>query len=566
MKIRIEQLNPTVGDLAGNKSLILNALQQAQKDGIELLILPEMTVTGYPVEDLLEEAAFRQKCYQTNREIVESTGKTALLFGSITQNDGEFGRKMYNSALLAQDQKVLDTVHKTLLPTYDIFDDLRYFEPNREFRCIDFKGLKLGVTICEDIWYNENEIQYHTYPVNPARELKNLGADVIINISASPYTNTKHQNRVKMLQNHARNLSLPLLYSNQVGAHTDVIFDGDSMAITKSGDVVARTEPFWPDSTDVVLNAEDGSVESINKNEKQPIYPGLKQERQLEAIKLGLRDYIRKTGVTDQVLFGLSGGIDSAVGCALAVEALSPDQVKAITLPAEFSSEGSVTDSQKLAENLGIELFEVPIRSIFEDYRSALKPVFEDNTFGVTEENLQSRIRGTILMAYANKTNSFLIATGNKSEYAVGYATLYGDMNGALSLIGDLYKTEVYEMAKWLNSSYYRSEVIPEAIINKAPSAELRPGQKDSDSLPDYAILDAILYQYLELQKGRSELIDEGFDEKVVDRILRLVDYNEFKRNQAVPILKLGSKSFGSGRRWPIVQKWTANRGNFENQ
>jgi NAD+ synthase (glutamine-hydrolysing) len=566
MKIRIEQLNPTVGDLAGNKSLILNALKQAEKDGIELLILPEMTVTGYPVEDLLEEAAFRQNCYQINREIVELTGKTALLFGSITQNNGEFGRKMYNSALLAQDQKFLDTVHKTLLPTYDIFDDLRYFEPNREFRCIDFKGLKLGVTICEDIWYNENEIQYHTYPVNPAREIKNLGADVIINISASPYTNTKHQNRVKMLQNHARNLNLPLLYSNQVGAHTDVIFDGDSMAITKSGDVVARTEPFQANFTDVVLNAEDGSVESIKKNEKQPIYPGLKQERQLEAIKLGLRDYIRKTGVTDQVLFGLSGGIDSAVGCALAVEALSPDQVKAITLPAEFSSEGSVTDSQKLAENLGIELFEVPIQSIFENYRSALKPVFEDNTFGVTEENLQSRIRGTILMAYANKTNSFLIATGNKSEYAVGYATLYGDMNGALSLIGDLYKTEVYEMAKWLNSSYYRNEVIPEAIINKAPSAELRPDQKDSDSLPDYEILDAILYQYLELQKGRSELIDEGFDGKVVDRILRLVDYNEFKRNQAVPILKLGSKSFGSGRRWPIVQKWTANRGNFENQ
>jgi len=560
MRIRIEQLNPTVGDLAGNKSLILGALKRAEKSGAELLILPEMGVTGYPVEDLLEESSFREKCYSVNREIVETTGKTAILFGSITPNDGGYGRKMYNSALLAQNGKLLGTTHKTLLPTYDIFDDLRYFEPNEEFHCLEFGGIKLGVTICEDIWYNENEVQYHTYSVNPALELKKLDADVIINVSASPYTNTKHQNRVRMLQNHAKNLSLPLLYSNQVGAHTDVIFDGDSMAIDREGRVVAKTKPFEPDFTDVLLNIDGGIVEPIQDDIEQPIYPGIKQERQFEAIKLGLRDYMNKTGAADQVVFGLSGGIDSALGCVLAVEALPPEKVKAITLPTEFSSEGSVTDSHKLAENLGIELFEVPIQNIFENYRSALEPVFNDNTFGTAEENLQSRIRGTILMAYANKFNSFLIATGNKSEYAVGYATLYGDMNGALSLIGDLYKTEVYEMAKWLNTSYYRKEIIPESIITKAPSAELRPNQKDSDSLPDYETLDSLLYQYIELQKGRSELIEEGFDGKTVDKILRLVDYNEFKRNQAVPILKLNSKSFGSGRRWPIVQKWTANR------
>jgi NAD+ synthetase len=339
-----------------------------------------------------------------------------------------------------------------------------------------------------------------------------------------------------------------------------VVFDGDSMAIERTGEVAAKTKPFHPDYTDVILNAENGAVKPAQEDKNQPIYPGNKQERQFEAIKLGLRDYIKKTGAADHVVFGLSGGIDSALGCALAVEALSPEKVKAITLPTEFSSEGSITDSQKLAENLGIELFEVPIQTLFEEYRSALNPVFKDSTFGVAEENLQSRIRGTILMAYANKFNSFLIATGNKSEYAVGYATLYGDMNGALSLIGDLYKTEVYEMAKWLNSSYYRKEVIPESIITKSPSAELRPGQKDSDSLPDYETLDALLYQYVELQKGKSELIDEGFEESMIDKILRLVDYNEFKRNQAVPILKLSSKSFGSGRRWPIVQKWTANR------
>jgi len=560
MKIRVEQLNPTVGDLTVNKSLILEALQRAEKDGADLLILPEMTVTGYPVEDLLEEKSFRDACYRVNRDIIESIGKTALLFGSITPNESDYGRKMFNSALLAHKGTMLGTVHKTLLPTYDIFDDLRYFEPNEEFHCLEFDGVKLGVTICEDIWYNENEVQYHTYSVNPALELKKLGADVIINVSASPYTNTKHQNRVRMLQNHAKNLDLPLLYSNQVGAHTDVVFDGDSMAIDRTGEVAASTKPFQPDFTDVVLDSENRNVKPAQKNKKQPIYPGNKQERQFEAIKLGLRDYMEKTGAADHVVFGLSGGIDSALGCTLAVEALSAEKVKAITLPTEFSSEGSITDSQKLAENLGIELFEVPIQTIFEDYRSALKPVFKDSTFGVAEENLQSRIRGTILMAYANKFNSFLIATGNKSEYAVGYATLYGDMNGALSLIGDLYKTEVYEMAKWLNSSYYLKEVIPESIITKAPSAELRPDQKDSDSLPDYETLDALLYQYLELQKGKAELIEEGFEESMVDKILRLVDYNEFKRNQAVPILKLSSKSFGSGRRWPIVQKWTADR------
>lgn len=560
MKIRIEQLNPTIGDLDGNKSLILSALEKAEKAGVDLLILPEMTLTGYPTQDLLEERGFRERCYQLNDEIVASTQSTALLFGSITPSRKKFGRKMFNSALLARNGDLLGTVHKTLLPTYDIFDDLRYFEPNDEFSCLELDGIKLGVTICEDIWYNENEVQYHTYEVNPAEELKKAGADVIINVSASPYTNSKHQNREKMLQNHTRKLNLPLLYSNQVGAHTNIIFDGDSMAIDSGGNVIARTEPFEPSFTDVLLDEVSGEVTPLDQSAGSVIYPGLKAERQFSAIRLGLRDYIRKTGVTENVVFGLSGGIDSAVGCALAVEALSPNRVKAITLPAEFSSEGSVSDSKELADNLGIELFEIPIHDIFEDFRAALAPVFKDSSFGVAEENLQSRIRGTILMSYANKFNSFLIATGNKSEYAVGYATLYGDMNGALSLIGDLYKTEVYEMAKWLNSSYYRREVIPEAIITKAPSAELRFDQVDSDSLPDYYILDRLLYQYIELQKSKPELIDDGFDAQMVDRILKLVDYNEFKRNQAVPILKLSSKSFGSGRRWPIVQRWTSNR------
>lgn len=560
MQIRIEQLNPTVGDFSGNKKLILDALQRAEENGADLLILPEMTVTGYPVQDLLENRVFREACYRVNREIIEATRNTALLFGSIAPNESGYGRKMYNGAFLAQEGKLTGTVFKTLLPTYDIFDDLRYFEPNDQFECMELHGIKLGVTICEDIWYNENEFQYHTYRLNPASELKKAGAQAIINISASPYTNSKHQNRVKMLQNHAKTLHLPVFYSNQVGAQTDVIFDGDSMAITETGEVVAKTKPFEPDYTDIEWDPASGSIVPPEKIEHQPNYPASKQERQFEAIKMGLRDYIHKTGLTDQVVMGLSGGIDSAVVCALAVESLSPGNVKAISMPSQFSSEGSVRDAHTLAENLGIELFDIPVQDIFNEFENSLQPLFEGREFGTAEENLQSRIRGTLLMAYANKFNSFLLATGNKSEFAVGYATLYGDMNGALSLIGDLYKTEVYDLAEWLNSEYYKKEMIPESIISKPPSAELRPDQKDSDSLPDYELLDDLLYHYIELKKGKSDLVAGGFDKDLTEHITKLVDINEFKRFQAVPILKMSSKSFGSGRRWPIVQKWTVNQ------
>jgi NAD+ synthetase len=461
---------------------------------------------------------------------------------------------MYNSALLAKKGELLGVTHKTLLPTYDIFDDLRYFEPNTEFKCLELDGVKLGVTICEDIWYNENEVQYHTYAIDPAEEQKKAGARCIINISASPYTNSKHQNRVAMLRNHARRLKLPVFYSNQVGAHTDVIFDGDSLAVDADAELAATTKPFESSYADVDWDAASGEVNALS--EKQDFYPESKQERQFHAIRCGLRDYMSKTGFADGVVLGLSGGVDSALVCALAVEALGSENVKAITMPSEFSSEGSIADSQKLADNLGIELFELPIRELYESYNRTLEPLFGDLPFGVAEENLQSRIRGGLLMAYANKFNRFLLATGNKSEFAVGYATLYGDMNGALAIIGDLYKTEVYALCRWLNESYYKKEVIPEAIIAKDPSAELRPGQKDSDSLPDYEMLDKILFKYIEQQKSKKEICEDGFEEKIVEQVIRLVDNNEFKRFQAAPILKLASKSFGSGRRWPIVQQW----------
>lgn len=555
MKIRLEQLNPVIGDYSGNQSLIIQALRNAEKAGIDLLILPEMCVTGYPAQDLLEMSKFRNACYQVNRELVGLTNNTALLFGSITPNEEKFGRKMYNSAVLAKNGKALGVVHKTLLPTYDIFDDLRYFEPNNEFRCLELDGFRLGVTICEDIWYNENEVQYHTYEKDPALELKKEGADVIINISASPFTGTKHENRVQMIKNHAKNLGLPILYCNQVGAHTDVIFDGDTLAVANTGEMVTNTAAFEPSFTDLKLSSE-GSCKALLTKVGE-VYPDKGSARYFSAIKRGLKDYIKKTGITENVLFGLSGGIDSALVCALATETLGAEHIKAITMPTEFSSKGSVTDSQKLAKNLGIELIEIPIQPIFTSYREQLDPVFKDLQFGVAEENLQSRIRGSLLMTYANKFGYFLLPTGNKSEYSVGYATLYGDMNGALAIIGDLYKTEVYELSRWLNEVHYGKEMIPETILNKPPSAELRPDQKDSDSLPDYDVLDDILYHYIELQISLEKLVELGHSKDVVHKIVKLVDYNEFKRYQAAPILKLRSKSFGSGRRWPIVQSWT---------
>jgi NAD+ synthase (glutamine-hydrolysing) len=466
---------------------------------------------------------------------------------------------MYNSAILAKNGKQLGVACKTLLPTYDVFDDLRYFEPNHDFECLDLEGLQLGVTICEDIWYNQNEVQYHTYSVDPARILKQQGAQIIINISASPYTKSKHENREKMLRNHARKLGLPMLYSNQVGAHTEIIFDGDSMAVSASAEVIARTVPFQPSSVDVSWNQNTGDIKPVTEQKLSVVYPQSGPKRQFEAIKTGLRDYLEKTGISEKVILGLSGGIDSALVCVLAAETLGPDNVVAVTMPGEFSSQGSIEDSVKLAANLGVVLHQIGIQQTFDELENSLSPFFEGHPFDVAEENLQSRIRGTILMALANKFNYFLLATGNKSEYAVGYATLYGDMNGALAIIGDLYKTEVYGMCEWLNRDYYQKEIIPAAIIQKAPSAELRPGQKDSDSLPDYDVLDNILYRYIELQENPGRIISGGYPAEIVEKVIRLVDLNEFKRYQAAPILKLSSKSFGTGRRWPIVQRWTSN-------
>lgn len=562
MKVRLQQLNPVIGDIGGNVNTILHALAKANKDGIDLLILPELAVCGYPAMDLLERASFRDAAYRANAKIIESTGETGIIFGTITRNPSPYGRKCYNSALVAQNGKELARVHKTLLPTYDVFDDFRYFEPNKTFECVQFGGAYLGITICEDIWYNENDIQYHTYEVNPARVLAEKGAEVIINISASPFTKNKPTSREQMIREHVEELDLPVFYANQVGGNTELVYDGDSMVIKPGSEVVARMPLFEVGHIDVDWDLESGKVSNIGS--PPAAVPG-KSEGMFKALAFGLRDYLAKTGVAESVVVGLSGGIDSALAACIAVEALGNDRVVAVGMPSEFSSEESMTDAANLAKNLEIELLELPIHSVYKEFRKVLEPEFKDEPFGVAEENIQTRIRGVLLMAISNKFGHMMLNTGNKSELATGYCTLYGDMAGGLGVISDLYKSEVYEMANWLNRKHYAEEIIPKNIIEKEPSAELRPGQKDTDTLPPYDILDAILELYIEKQESPGAIIDMGFEEETVLSVVGMVDRNEYKRYQAVPGLKVSTKAFGTGRRWPIVQNWTKNQLKFEN-
>lgn len=556
LHIRLEQLNPTIGDLKGNRDLILDSIRKAEKDGIDVLILPELAVCGYPPMDLIERGVFRNLCYLINAEIVAASKTCTVIFGSLTPNETGTGRKCFNSAIVASNGVIQAQVHKALLPTYDVFDDLRYFEPGDTFEPVMIKGIPFGLTVCEDIWFNDNEIQYHTYSVNPAEILAQKGARAIINISASPFTKRKPVSRVGMLQKHARELNLPLFYVNQVGANTELIFDGDSLALAPDGYIVTRDERFVSTFVDVKYDSDKqklqaGEYADCERSAPNPI------ETMFHALILGVRDYLRKSKLGEKVVLGLSGGIDSALVAAIAAEAVGSDNVLAITMPSQYSSTGSVTDSEKLAENLGIELMNISIKPVFDAYLDQLSGAFDGTEPNVAEENLQSRTRGDLLMAISNKFGHMLLNTGNKSETAVGYCTLYGDMAGGLGVISDLYKTEVYEMCRWLNEEFYQKEVIPNSIIEKEPSAELRPDQKDSDSLPDYGTLDSILQYYLEEQASREEIIARGFEESLVDRVLSLVDRTEHKRYQAAPGLKLSAKAFGVGRRWPIVQQWT---------
>lgn len=556
MKIRLEQLNPTIGDIEGNVSLMSEAISRARQDDVDLLVMPELVVCGYIPMDLLERPAFLEAIYDANRQILEMAGEMAVLFGSVTANDSDYGRKCYNSALLVQDRQTLATVRKTLLPTYDVYDELRYFEQNKSFECVAFKGTKIGITVCEDIWHNF-KLPYITYQTHPTEELVDRGAQAIFNISASPYTHKKPVHREQMLQERAQNLEVPIFYTNQVGGNTELIYDGDSMALNSKAEVVARAPLFKPAFIDTRWDPAARMVTPVGR--KTVAVPS-KIERAFHALVLGLRDYLQKTEVAEKVVVGLSGGIDSALVSTIAAEALGAENVVGITMPSEFSSEGSISDSQRLANNLGISLHHLAIKDIYNQFEDTLSPLFSDTGFGVAEENLQPRIRSTLLMAFSNKFNYMLLNTGNKSELAVGYCTLYGDMAGGLGIITDLYKTDVYKMAHWLNNEYFQREVIPKDILEKPPSAELRPDQKDTDSLPDYDRLDSILKAYIEEQLSDEEISARGFDRELVSHITAMVDRMEYKRYQAVPGLKVSAKAFGMGRRWPLVQRWTENR------
>lgn len=553
MKIRVQQLNPTIGDLQGNTAAIIAAMSEAEEASADLLILPELCTCGYPPEDLLERKAFRERIARANDQIVGVSGDTAVIFGTVASNPGT-GRPCYNVALMAHKGRQVAQVNKALLPTYDVFDEDRYFERAREFSCVEWQGLKMGVTVCEDIWANNSRVQYHTYALDPVQALISKGAELIINISASPFTDTKCEERLRMLKGHAERTGKPVFYANQAGGNTGLISDGDSMVLDAAGNIVARAALFEEDYIDVRYS--DGSVEPWDPSPVHPVPD--RTERIFEALKRGLKDYMRKTGVTDQVVLGLSGGIDSALVACIAADALGSENVMGIAMPSEFSSDHSISDARRLAENLGIEFHQLPIKSLYGQYLDTLEPLFEDTGFGVAEENLQSRSRGVLLMAVANKFNRFVLNTGNKSELATGYCTLYGDMNGAVAVIGDLYKTEVYELSRWLNQTHYGREVIPQSVMEKPPSAELRPDQKDSDSLPEYDKLDTILKLYIEEQCSVGEIADQGFGEKMVQRIIRLVDSSEYKRYQAPPVLKIHAKSFGPGRRWPLVNGWSS--------
>ncbi|HEX9160773.1 MAG TPA: NAD+ synthase [Thermoanaerobaculia bacterium] len=542
MKIYIGQINPTVGALSSNADLIHRAYRDGVSAGADVVMVPELAVTGYPPLDLLDREIFINAALEVRDALARETGKTALIFGSITRNQSWCGKPLHNTAILAQNGRILLEQHKSLLPTYDVFDELRYFEPARHVSAVDLNGTCVGISICEDFWFDDQILGSKLYCDNPVDQLARQGAKLFLNISASPFNAGKRMSRYELFSRIAQRYDAPLVYVNQVGGNDELLFDGSSIVINAAGETVFCAPAFEDHASLVRLDGPPcESVLALPDDEE--IGRGL---------ILGLRDYIRKCGFKD-VVVGLSGGIDSAVTAAIAVEALGPKHVTGIAMPSQFSSQGSIDDARDLAGNLGIAFHVVPIAGIYQPYESAIDKLFGDHQFDGTNENVQARIRGNILMAWSNRTGAMVVSTGNKSELAVGYCTLYGDMAGGLALLGDVYKTMVYRVAKWLNRD---GEVIPQSSITKPPSAELRPNQTDQDTLPPYEVLDAILKLYIEEWKEVDEIVAAGYEQRLVERILKLVDTNEFKRRQAAPTIRVSSKAFGSGRQMPIAQRW----------
>ncbi len=544
MKVGLAQINPTVGDLGGNHAKILEGYRRGIEAGVELVMFPELAITGYPPRDLLLKKSFIADNLAVLEQLAAETGKTALMTGYVGENGRRPGRGLTNSVALLQGGKIAATRVKSLLPTYDVFDEDRYFEPALENLPVDLGGEKIGLTICEDIWNDEDFWPERRYQHNPPVELAAAGARILFNVSASPWCVGKEETRFHMLQSMAAKSARPVLFCNQTGGNDELVFDGGSLAFNGAGELIAQGRAF----------AEDFIVVDTESTPPVPHVRQVDEENVYHALVLGLRDYLYKCGFKSAVL-GLSGGIDSALVACLAVEALGRANVRGVSLPSQYSSPGSLNDARALAGNLGIEYEVIPIRSAFSTVKQELQPAFAGRPEDTTEENIQARLRGVILMALSNKFGSLLLTTGNKSELAVGYCTLYGDMCGGLAVISDVPKTMVYRLARWINRN---GEVIPSTSIIKPPSAELRPNQTDQDSLPPYEILDAILDAYVVQGKAVGEIVGSGFDEATVRRVIRLIDFNEYKRRQAAPGIKVTSKAFGMGRRIPIAQKYQA--------
>ena len=545
MKIAVAQLNYHIGNFEQNTAKIIDAIQMAKEEGAELVLFSELAVCGYPPRDFLEFRDFIDQCDKAIHKIAGATKGIAAVVGCPSVNPCVEGKDLFNSAYFISHGKVEYIAHKTLLPTYDVFDEYRYFEPNTEFKVVKYKGKKIALTVCEDIWNIGNENPMYT--ACPMDELIKQNPDFIVNISASPFDYDHSDNRFKILKANTQRYNIPVFYVNHVGAQTELIFDGGSLIFDKDGNLFDEL-PYFQESIKLYDTDDIGAGTS----QKSGFTAMDAIERIHHALVLGIYDYFHKLGFKKAIL-GLSGGIDSAVTLVLLAQALGSENVRAVLMPSEFSTEHSVTDAKELVENIVCPYDIIPIQDIFETYLQSLEPQFEGTLFGLAEENIQARIRGNFLMAIANKFGYILLNTSNKSEIAVGYGTLYGDLAGGLSVLGDVYKTQVYELANYINRN---GEIIPQNIIDKPPSAELRPGQKDTDSLPPYEILDDILYQYIEKRKGPKELVEQGFEKRIVDRVLKLVNSSEFKRHQTPPILRVSPKAFGMGRRMPIVGKY----------
>ncbi|HEY4148618.1 MAG TPA: NAD+ synthase [Chitinophagaceae bacterium] len=569
MKIALAQQNYHIGNFEHNTQKIIRGIQQAKEAGADLVMFTELSICGYPPRDFLEFNDFLNRCYEAIDTIRQHADTIAVVVGGPQRNARPLGKDLFNAAWFLYEKEIKAVVHKTCLPNYDVFDEYRYFEPAFDWNIIPFKGKKIALTICEDIWNLGDNPLYRTCPMD---ELMKYGPDVMINISASPFDYDHDDDREEIIRANVLKYKLPMFYCNAVGSQTEIVFDGGSLVMDAEGHVVKELKHFEEDFAAVALEdmtapaneqRPTASVSSFDKDmrvskikDPNKIIDYLVAEKNIQeihdALVLGIRDYFHKMGFTKAIL-GSSGGIDSAVTLALACEALGAANVRAILMPSDFSSSHSVDDAVQLSKNLGNPYDIIPIKNVYNTFITELAPVFKGLPFGLAEENIQSRSRGNLLMAIANKFGYILLNTSNKSELATGYGTLYGDMAGGLSVLGDVYKVQVYALAKYLDR---HKEVIPAHILTKEPSAELRPDQKDSDSLPEYNVLDKVLYQYIEKRQGPREIIAMGIDEALVRRVLKLVNSNEYKRNQFCPIIRVSCKAFGVGRRVPIVGKY----------